>query len=149
MLTQSRNPANLRAQCKQIKEMQKVNRQMMKQALEESNLVKQERVRLITNPPKLQDLQMRPTIRGRRTTGTLECHQNGFRFRSTNAGERLEFTFANIRHAFFQPCKKELTVLIHFHLKNPIMVGKKKAIDIQFFTEVIKGTIAIQTKSDM
>ena len=74
--------------------------------MEESNLVAQERVRIITSPPKLQDLQMRPTLRGRRTVGTLECHENGFRFRSSNAGERLEFTFKNIRHAFFQVCVK-------------------------------------------
>ena len=50
---------------------------------------------------------------------------------------------------FSQPCRKELVVLIHFHLKNPIMVGKKKAVDIQFFAEVIRGSVAIHSKSNM
>jgi len=146
----SHSMSNLKAQFRQIKELQKNNRAMMKQALEESNLVKQDRVRTIPNPPKLQDLQMRPSLRGRGTSqGTLECHQNGFRFRSSNAGERQEFAFNNIRHAFFQPCKKELTVLIHFHLKNPIIVGKKKTVDIQFFTEVVKSSVVIHSKSRM
>jgi len=31
-----------------------------------------------------------------------------------------------IKFAFFQPAKKELKTVIHFHLHNPIMVGKKK-----------------------
>lgn len=33
-----------------------------------------------------------------------------------------------------QPCESEHTVLLHFHLRNAIMVGKKKYKDIQFFT---------------
>jgi hypothetical protein len=41
----------------------------------------------------------------------------------------------NIRHAFFQPAEKEMITLVHFHLRDPIMVGKKKATDIQFYTE--------------
>ena len=27
-------------------------------------------------------------------------------------------------------------VLIHFHLQNPILIGKKKTQDVQFLTEV-------------
>jgi hypothetical protein len=41
----------------------------------------------------------------------------------------------NIRHAFFQPAEKEMITLVHFHLRDAIMVGKKKANDIQFYTE--------------
>lgn len=36
-----------------------------------------------------------------------------------------------------QPCENEVMVLIHFHLKNPIMIGKKRSHDLQFFTEVV------------
>ena len=32
----------------------------------------------------------------------------------------------NIKHAFFQPAENEMICLLHFNLKNPIMVGKKK-----------------------
>ena len=45
----------------------------------------------------------------------------------------------NIRHAFYQPAKKEMIALVHFHLKNPIMVGKKKTQDVQFYTEVMES----------
>lgn len=38
----------------------------------------------------------------------------------------LDILYKNIQHAFFQPAENELIVLIHFHLKNPILVGKKK-----------------------
>jgi len=36
----------------------------------------------------------------------------------------------------FQPCENELLVLVHFHLINPIIVGKKKTNDVQFYREV-------------
>jgi nucleosome binding factor SPN SPT16 subunit len=29
-----------------------------------------------------------------------------------------------------------MITLLHFHLQNPIMVGKKKTQDVQFYTEV-------------
>lgn len=43
----------------------------------------------------------------------------------------------NIKHAFFQPSDKEMITLVHFNLHNPIMVGKKKTTDVQFYTEVM------------
>jgi nucleosome binding factor SPN SPT16 subunit len=48
--------------------------------------------------------------------------------------------YGNVKHAFFQPCVAEHIVLIHFHLHNPIMVGKKKALDVQFITEVVEAS---------
>lgn len=44
---------------------------------------------------------------------------------------------SNIKHAFFQPADNEMIALVHFHLHNPIMVAKKKATDVQFYTEVM------------
>lgn len=44
---------------------------------------------------------------------------------------------SNIKHAFFQPADNEMIALVHFHLTNPIMVGKKKTNDVQFYTEVM------------
>lgn len=44
--------------------------------------------------------------------------------------------FSNIKHLFFQPCQHELIVIIHIHLKDPIIVGnKKKTKDVQFYRE--------------
>lgn len=40
-----------------------------------------------------------------------------------------------MKHLLFQPCDSELIVVLHIHLKNPILIGKKKAKDIQFFRE--------------
>lgn len=48
---------------------------------------------------------------------------------------RADLLFSNIKHLLFQPCDNELIVVLHIHLKNPILVGKKKAKDIQFFRE--------------
>ena len=49
---------------------------------------------------------------------------------------RADILFSNIKHLLFQPCDNELIVILHVHLKNPIMIGKKKAKDVQFFREV-------------
>ena len=43
----------------------------------------------------------------------------------------------NIKHAFYQPAENEMITLVHFHLLDPIMVGKKKTQDVQFYTEVM------------
>ena len=54
------------------------------------------------------------------------------------AEERLiapDVPFNNIKHLFYQPCDKELIVLIHIHLKSPVLVGKRKTRDIQFYRE--------------
>lgn len=47
-----------------------------------------------------------------------------------------DILFSNIKHLLFQPCDHELIVVLHIHLKNPILIGKKKAKDVQFFREV-------------
>ena len=38
-----------------------------------------------------------------------------------------DILFSNVKHLFFQPCDHELLVIVHVHLKSPIMIGKKKA----------------------
>jgi nucleosome binding factor SPN SPT16 subunit len=83
----------------------------------------------------LENLVIRPNIVGKKTIGNLEIHQNGVRFVS-GKGHTIDIPFSNIKHAFFQPCgDDELIVIIHFHLKVPIMIGTKKYSDVQFFKE--------------
>lgn len=48
--------------------------------------------------------------------GTLEAHTNGLRY-TTLKGDKVDILYNNIKHAFFQPSKGEMIVLIHFHLK--------------------------------
>jgi len=64
----------------------------------------------------------------------VDVHQNGLRY-VDHRGSKIDILFSNIKHLFFQPCTHELIVIIHVHLKNPIMIGKKKAKDVQFYRE--------------
>lgn len=49
--------------------------------------------------------------------------------------EVADILFSNVKHLFFQPCDHELLVIVHMHLRAPIMIGKKKTFDVQFFRE--------------
>ncbi|KAL7519772.1 hypothetical protein ACHAWX_004526 [Stephanocyclus meneghinianus] len=129
---------------RQISELRKRARTKELQDQEEANLVKQDKLVRTKNErvPRLSDLTMRPVFAGRKTQGNLEAHTNGLRFISTR-GEIVDVMYTNVKHAIFQPCENEIMVLVHFHLKNPIMIGKKKQQDIQFFTEVVDASQAV------
>lgn len=43
------------------------------------------------------------------------------RFTSSRA-EHVDIIYRNIAHAIFQPCENDQTVLLHFNLKDPILV---------------------------
>lgn len=120
-----------------IKEVLKRYRSREAEERERANLVEQDQ--LIVDHAKgafrLKDLYIRPNIVTKRITGTLETHNNGFRFTSIR-GDQVDILYNNIKHAFYQPCDGEMIILLHFHLKNAIMYGKKKQQDVQFYTEV-------------
>jgi nucleosome binding factor SPN SPT16 subunit len=102
---------------------------------EKENSAQETNLQLIKGKrPILQDLKVRPNISGKKTSGTLEAHQNGFRYIS-NKNERIDILFANVKHAFFQPCDGDMIILLHVHLYSGVMVGKKKKNDVQFYTE--------------
>ncbi|XP_016115806.1 FACT complex subunit SPT16 [Sinocyclocheilus grahami] len=63
------------------------------------------------------------------------CLSPGFRFTSVR-GDKVDILYNNIKHAIFQPCDGEMIIVLHFHLKNAIMFGKKRHTDVQFYTEV-------------
>lgn len=48
-----------------------------------------------------------------------------------------------MQNCFFQPAQKEHLVLLHFHLRNGIMIGKKKQTDVQFYVEVVSQSDAL------
>ncbi|ESK83469.1 fact complex subunit spt16 [Moniliophthora roreri MCA 2997] len=85
-------------------------------------------------PVKMPEVFIRPAPDGKRLPGEVEIHQNGVRYVSP-IGQKVDVLFSNVKHLFFQPCDHELLVIIHMHLKAPIMIGKKKTSDIQFFRE--------------
>lgn len=110
-----------------------------KEAAERATLVTQERlVKAKGRVFALDNVWIRPALggKGRKMTGTLEAHSNGFRYTSPK-GDTLDIMYRNIKHAFFQPAEKEMITLLHFHLHDAIMVGKKKSSDIQLYTEVM------------
>jgi len=120
-----------------IKEVQKKFKTREAEEKEKEDLVKQDTLVLSVNKgnPKLKDLYIRPNIVNKRMTGTLEAHSNGFRYTSVR-GDKVDILYNNIKNAFFQPCDGEMIILLHFHLKHAIMFGKKKHLDVQFYTEV-------------
>ena len=52
----------------------------------------------------LENVVIKPTLEGRKTIGNLEIHSNGIRYASSK-GLKVDITFSNIKHAFFQPCQ--------------------------------------------
>ena len=92
---------------KNVKEMQKNFKN--KDVFDEKDDPAESIILIKGKRPCLQDLKMRPTLSGRKTVGTLEAHQNGFRF-YTRKSERLDLLFSNIKHAFYQPCDDEIII---------------------------------------
>ncbi|KAK4702875.1 FACT complex subunit SPT16, partial [Phenoliferia sp. Uapishka_3] len=89
-------------------------------------------------PIKLTDVQVRPSFDGKRQSGDVEIHSNGIRYQSSLKSDQkigTDILFSNMKHLLFQPCDQELIAVLHVHLKHPIVIGKKKAKDIQFFRE--------------
>ena len=121
----------------QITELRKaaVRREQEKKEMED--VVEQEKLIEIRNrrPIKLGEVYIRPAQDGKRVTGELEIHQNGLRYHTPNRSDNVDVVFSNVKHLFFQPCVGELIVIIHVHLKNPILIGKRKTKDVQFFRE--------------
>lgn len=129
--------SNLNTAFRLIKDVQKRFKTREAEEREKEDLVKQDTLIMSTNKgnPKLKDLYIRPNIVTKRMTGALEAHTNGFRYTSVR-GDKVDILYNNIKSAFFQPCDGEMIILLHFHLKNAIMFGKKKHVDVQFYTEV-------------
>ena len=129
--------SNLNNAFRLIKDVQKRFKAREAEEKEKEGIIKQQD--LVINPtkgnPKLKDLYCRPTLSSKKLQGSLESHTNGFRYTSMN-GDKVDILFSNIKIAIFQPCDKEMIIALHFHLKNALMIGKKKHFDLQFFTEV-------------
>ncbi|KAF2674877.1 SPT16-domain-containing protein, partial [Microthyrium microscopicum] len=124
----------------QITEMKKeaVRRDQEKKQMED--VIEQDKLVAERRPQKLDNVYLRPNIDTKRVAGHIEIHTNGIRYVHGNTNSQLNRTtvdvlFNNVKHMFFQPTTGEMIVLIHFHLHNPIMIGKRKTKDVQFFRE--------------
>ena len=67
--------------------------------------------------------------------GHLEVHVNGTRYVQRDSNP-LIILFNNVKTCIFQPSENDPKVLLHFHLKQPIQVGKRKTVDVQFYLDV-------------
>uniref|UniRef100_A0A3Q3J6N8 FACT complex subunit n=1 Tax=Monopterus albus TaxID=43700 RepID=A0A3Q3J6N8_MONAL len=128
---------NLQNAFRIIKEVQKRYKTREAEEKEKEGIIKQDSlvINLNRSNPKLKDLYIRPNIAQKRMQGSLEAHTNGFRFTSVR-GDKVDILYNNIKHAIFQPCEGEMIIVLHFHLKNAIMFGKRRHTDVQFYTEV-------------
>lgn len=143
----SSNPQNLSDCLRKIKELIKRSALKEAEAREIDTLVAQEKIRLVKGGrvPFLADTVIRPPLAsGKNNRGVLEAHMNGFYYRGKTG--HVEIIYRNIRNAYFQEADRETIVCVHFHLKNPIMVGKKKTQDVQFFIEVMDATVRLNEK---
>ncbi|KAF7796890.1 hypothetical protein EIP86_008075 [Pleurotus ostreatoroseus] len=122
---------------KQITDLKKEVNKREQQKKEMADVIEQDILVEVKGrrPMKLPEVFIRPALDGKRLPGEVEIHQNGLRYQSPMGSQKIDILFSNVRHLFFQPCDHELLVIIHIHLKAPIMIGKKKAHDVQFFRE--------------
>ena len=124
-----------------FKQIQDLKKESTKRDLERkvlADVVQQDR--LIENKSgrtkRLDQIFVRPSPDTKRVPSTVFIHENGIRYQSPlRTDSRIDILFSNIKNLFFQSCKGELIVIIHIHLKNPILMGKKKIQDIQFYRE--------------
>ncbi|KAI1497824.1 FACT complex subunit spt-16 [Biscogniauxia marginata] len=123
----------------QISNMKKEATKKEQEKKDMEDVVEQDKLIEIRNrrPPVMDNVFIRPAMEGKRVPGKVEIHQNGIRYQSPlSMQQRVDVLFSNIRHLFFQPCAHELIVVIHVHLKDPIIIGnKKKTKDVQFYRE--------------
>lgn len=136
----SNDQKHLQATCKKIREHMKKMKQLEREKEQNISLAKQ--AQIIPNKGKrvvMDNLVIRPNLTARKTVGALEAHLNGLRYTSTQ-NEKIDISYNNVKHCFFQPCDDELIVLVHFNLHNNILIGNKKVSNVQFYQEA--GSLA-------
>jgi nucleosome binding factor SPN SPT16 subunit len=141
----------LKDHLRDIKQQVKDFRQRMRQSEEAKDIVEQVSLSKWPNDgskgrlEQLKDISMRPKLgRGRRTNGALQIHLNGLRFRCEQTHTNVDVIYANIKHFIFQKTDKAShVVMLHLHLKHPILVNKKKCNDISFYTEAVEVSAAL------
>lgn len=120
----------------QITEIKKESVRKEQQKKDMEDVVEQDKLVEIRNrrPHRLDNIYMRPAMESKRVGGAVEIHQNGLRYNHLG-NQKIDILFSNVKHLFFQPCVGELIVIIHMHLINPLIIGKRKTKDVQFYRE--------------
>ncbi len=138
----SKDGARMTEVLKRIAEMKKEAVKRDTEKKEMADVVTQASLIEIGRPRRLDNVYVRPTPDSKRSAGYVSIHQNGIRYQSFGRGDqRVDVLFSNIKHLFFQSCKGELLVIIHCNLKTPLMIGKKKTYNVQFYREATDASI--------
>jgi nucleosome binding factor SPN SPT16 subunit len=146
----SANRAGIDQHYRDFEKLKKDYRESERNAKEAEGIVEQEPLRLSSKPQILGGggrnvIEIRPILgRGKENKfGSVSIHENGVRFTSASR-ERCDITFDNIKHMLLQKCDKQSgNTILHFRLKHPILVKKKKTSDVSFMTEVISASEAL------
>lgn len=137
----SQNQVNFDKVMREFKEAQKRTRQRDLEGECKGTTAEVGSLQCLRAPPCLRDLHVRPSLStGRRCVGTLEAHANGFRFSARGGADKLDILYSQVKHAIFEACDNTPLVLIHLHFVEPVMLGKKKSQDIQFYAEAVNMT---------
>ena len=137
----SKDGARMTEVLKRISEMKKAAVKRESEKRERADVITQASLIEVNRPRRLDNVFIRPTPDTKRVPGFVSIHQNGIRYQSLTRDQRVDVLFSNIKHLFFQSCKGELLVIIHAHLRTPIMIGKKKTYDVQFYREATDMSI--------
>ena len=119
-----------------IKDLMKAYKAKEQEEREKEDIIEQDKI--IVRKEKrifLNELNVKQNLLSKKAQGTLEAHINGFRFIS-NKNEKIDIIYNNIAHAFLETCENDLLAFIHFNLKSPILIGKKKVNDVQFYRDI-------------
>jgi nucleosome binding factor SPN SPT16 subunit len=125
-----------------FKEVQKTMRAREQTASAKKGLVEQAKLQLLSrdmNPPCLRDILMRPVMSNRKQSGRIEAHKTGLRFLASRT-ETFDLLYANILHGIFEPCVNSMSTVLHFFLKNEVIVNNKRTKNVQYFVEVMNAT---------
>lgn len=144
MYFKSRDASSLDNIAVKIRETQKKLKQKADEDAQRKECVEQPQLVLSRDAqrPVIRDVNIKPNPSGgaKRVTGALEAHENGFRYTGTNR-DKVDIIYTNIKHALFQECIPGQTgaVLVHFKLKEPVLLkSKKKTWDFQFYADIVR-----------
>lgn len=127
----------------QVDQLKKFVTSRLKEQEATKSIVAQEELRLDrrSTPPQLKDIMVRPALSRKKTTvGLLTAHLNGFRYVTADK-IKVDIIYSNIKSAFYQPAQDSHNVILHFELKDPILLDKAKAKKtnfLQFYVEVVE-----------
>lgn len=106
----------------------KINEMKREYAKPKIEVKKQGELKLNKSPKKFNAVLMKTDqkVANKKHVSNLELHENGFKFLDTH------FLFGNIKAIFYQKGDYEKVTLIHFNLKEPILVHDKPTQNLQF-----------------